>query len=263
LTFAVRMLVLEAAAFLVGLVAWSWAYGAWREGRPAPGLAATTTALAITVWSQPLLGAGWPQAAQLWAALAAVALCGLTTLAASLAFRRNEAKLAVIAGGAIFGGGAALSQALAQIALGAVTDRFDDIGFYLAVTLSSAASTASLLIYSQGATSIGARRLAAFVLALGLTSSGTLTRASLRGSSLWDAVDAPLALGLAALVLVAVAQKGALPALRRATTARAARKSRPPSPARRQAGTASLHPAPARSAAGRAAGPAHPAPPAG
>ncbi len=260
LSFAQATLALEAESFFVALVVCLWAYGGWREDRPLPGAAATSAALATAVWNQALICAPWPSPVQPLPALASLILCVLTTLAASLAFRRNEAKLAVIAGGAIFGAGGAFSQAAAQIALGAATDRFDDIGFYLAVTVSSATATASLLIYSQRRNSLRARRLAAFVLALGLLCSGMLTRASLRGSSLWDAIDAPLALAAATVVLVAVARKGALPALRRATSARDARKNRPPSPARRRAGTASLRRAPGRSAAARAAGPGHPAP---
>lgn len=250
------------ASFGAFLAACLGAFGGWPLGRtPRPPSSPMAAALLVVAGTsaQVVVAGDWSGGAvQPAYAAGAVLLAVLATVVAYAAFDRCEGGvLSAIAGGAIFGAGATLSEAAALAAVRDGSAQFDDVPLYLAVTVCSAAASASLSVFRRWP-GISGRRAAAVVLALGMSVSGVLAHASLQGAPWPDSASdwkAPIGLAVALVVLATVAVVGRGAAVRTATMATVSSGSRPPFPSQRPAGTGSPRPWTVRSAAGPAAGP--------
>jgi len=225
--------------------------------------------IAAVLWAGPLLAltlvAGLD--VQPGAIFAALLVAVAAAAAAIAAFRRCKGALRIIGPGAILGAGASACQALMLFIRGAGGDFvFDDMPFSLAVTLISALAVGAFGLFGRWR-GLRGRLLAAGCLTLGLALCQALTLASLTGASSTPngpGLDLPYDIGAGAAVIALLAGLAWIERrrVRAATTGRAWRGSRRPSPAPRRAGTASLHPASGRSTAGQAADLGHPAQPA-
>jgi NO-binding membrane sensor protein with MHYT domain len=119
------------------------------EALSARQAATAGVAVGTAVWAQPLLGEPWTSTAGLAPALTLLALIiAVAAVAWSfLVYRRCEAQIAVIGGGAILGGGVALSHTALLLARGAPgIAGFDDVAFANSIAVASGAAVAALAV---------------------------------------------------------------------------------------------------------------------
>jgi NO-binding membrane sensor protein with MHYT domain len=119
------------------------------EALAARQAATAGVAVGTAIWAQPLLGEPWTSSASLCPALTLLALIiAVAAVAWSfLVYRRCEAQIAVIGGGAILGGGVALSHSALLMAMGGPgIASFDDIAFANSIAVASGAAVAALAV---------------------------------------------------------------------------------------------------------------------
>jgi hypothetical protein len=221
-------------------------------------------ALGFVLWAQPFFSLSVPNGLRLTAGgiAASLAVSVVAAIWTFAAFERCQGALCVIASAAVLGLGMTASHGVLILALrGRLETGFDDMPFSAGLGLASALAAAGFAALKWWRTPAGVTLAAGCVGAAAVVSQLT-TRLSINlhlimpADGHWMAAWrlAPMA-GAAAVLLVLW-----LRPLRRATRAPVLSESRPPSPAPRLTGTASLRPMPVRSVGGRAAGLGRPAP---